>query len=98
MSDFDQLRARLKQRSLAAEAERLGIDTAELILEQLERLGVSKSELAKELGWHEGQHEGQMLHLFLDCPDMTLKDLAEVGYVLGVRFVVTVDEGLVTEQ
>ena len=89
MSDFDQLRARLKQRSLAAEAERLGIDTAELILEQLERLGVSKSELAKELGWH----EGQMLHLFLDCPDMTLKDLAEIGHVLGVRFVVTVDEG-----
>ncbi|MFA5636691.1 MAG: hypothetical protein WC977_12415 [Anaerovoracaceae bacterium] len=94
MSDFDQLRARLKQRSLAAEAERLGIDTAELILEQLERLGVSKSELAKELGWH----EGQMLHLFFNTPDMTLQNLAEIGHVLGVRFVVTVDEGLVTEQ
>ena len=94
MSNFDQLRTRFKQRSLAAEAERLGIDTAELILEQLERLGVSKSELAKELG----RHEGQMLHLFLDCPDMTLKDLAEVGYVLGVRFVVTVDEGRKEER
>jgi hypothetical protein len=88
MSNFDQLRTRLKERSLVTEAERLGIDTAELILEQLERLGVSKSELGSQLGWH----EGQILRLFLDCPDMTLRNLAEVGHVLGVRFVLTVDE------
>jgi transcriptional regulator with XRE-family HTH domain len=82
MVDFDYLRERFDERSAGREAERLILDTTELILELMERDGVTRKQLADRIGKSKG-HVSQLLN---GDRNMTLRTLAEIGFALNRRF------------
>jgi transcriptional regulator with XRE-family HTH domain len=65
--------------------ETLILDATELIVELLERHSISRQELARKLG----KSKGFVTQLLSGERNMTLRTLADLGYVLGQRIELT---------
>jgi hypothetical protein len=82
--DFDRLREKFERPSVGREAERLFLEASELILSLLA--------VDEAPGWEdfmdsvEGMSRRKVNRLLGGDREMTLRDLATLGYALGVRF------------
>ncbi|MEX1004963.1 MAG: helix-turn-helix transcriptional regulator [Acidimicrobiia bacterium] len=81
MSNVELLRRAFDTPSTEFEAERLVLEASEVILAEMERTGVSRTDLARALGKSKG-HVSQILS---GQRNMTLRTLAEVAAALSFR-------------
>ena len=81
MSDFEKTRHWLNEPSGEVEAERLILEATELVLEQMERANVSRTELAKLLG----KSKSHVSRLLSGDRNMTLRTLAKISFALSCR-------------
>ena len=64
------------------EAEQLILRATELLIDLMERQGITRSELAERIG----KTKGYVSQIFSGQRNMTMRTLAEIGYALGYRF------------
>lgn len=87
MSNVEQLRRAFDTPSADLDAERLVLEAAELILAEMERRGLSRTDLASALGKSKA-HVSQILS---GERNMTLRTLAEVAATLSIRVRLSVE-------